>query len=125
MTRGARETSPELVRARDAYGRRAWEDAYQLFAELDRVSPLPREDLAMFSWAAGLSGRDRELLAILERLYHLLHEDDPPMAARVVFALSQTQWPRRAATRRVPSGRRSRRSAVASIVPTSSAFGTR
>jgi len=75
------------VRARDAYGRRAWEDAYQLFAELDRVSPLPREDLAMFSWAAGLSGRDRELLAILERLYHLLHEDDPPMAARVGFWL--------------------------------------
>ncbi|HET9035570.1 MAG TPA: LuxR C-terminal-related transcriptional regulator [Myxococcaceae bacterium] len=87
MSRVARETSPELVRARDAYGRRAWEDAYQLFAALDRVSPLPREDLAMFSWAAGLSGRDRELLAILERLYHLLLEDDPPMAARVGFWL--------------------------------------
>jgi DNA-binding NarL/FixJ family response regulator len=41
----------------------------------------------MFSWAAGLSGRDRELLAILERLYHLLLEDDPPMAARVGFWL--------------------------------------
>jgi DNA-binding NarL/FixJ family response regulator len=87
MSRVAREASPELVRARDAYGRRAWEDAYQLFAALDRVSPLPREDLAMFSWAAGLSGRDRELLAILERLYHLLLEDDAPMAARVGFWL--------------------------------------
>jgi DNA-binding NarL/FixJ family response regulator len=87
MTRVPRATSPELVRARDAYGRRAWEDAYQLFAALDRASPLSREDLAMYSWAAGLSGRDRELLAILERSYHLLLEDDPPMAARVGFWL--------------------------------------
>jgi DNA-binding NarL/FixJ family response regulator len=88
MTGSATETSPELVRAREAYGRRAWDDAYQLFAALDRVSPLGRDDLAMYSWAAGLSGRDRELLAILERSYQLLLDcDDPLMAARVGFWL--------------------------------------
>ncbi|RPH71093.1 MAG: helix-turn-helix transcriptional regulator [Myxococcaceae bacterium] len=87
MTRVARETSPELVRAREAYAGRAWEDAYQLFAAVDRASPLGGEDLAMYSWAAGLSGRDRELLATLERLYQLLLDDDPQMAARVGFWL--------------------------------------
>jgi len=87
MTGAATETSPELVRAREAYGRRAWDDAYQLFAALDRVSPLGRDDLAMYSWAAGLSGRDRELLAILERCYQLVIDSDPLMAARVGFWL--------------------------------------
>jgi DNA-binding NarL/FixJ family response regulator len=87
MAGAATETSPELVRARDAYARRAWDDAYQLFAALDRVSPLGRDDLAMYSWAAGLSGRDGELLAILERCYHLLLDSDPLMAARVGFWL--------------------------------------
>src|SRR5678815_798669 len=87
MTRVARETSPELVRAREAYVGRAWEDAYQLFAAVDRASPLGGEDLAMYSWAAGLSGRDRELLATLERLYQLLLDDDRQMAARVGFWL--------------------------------------
>src|SRR4029079_11949188 len=87
MTGAATETSPELVRAREAYGRRAWDDAYQLFAALDRVSALGRDDLAMSSWAAGLSGRDRELLVILERCYQLLLDCDPLMAARVGFWL--------------------------------------
>ena len=93
MTRVARETSPELVRAREAYAGRAWEDAYQLFAAVDRASPLGGEDLAMYSWAAGLSGRDRELLATLERLYQLLLDDDPQMAARVGFWLGYpVEW---------------------------------
>jgi len=87
MAGGVTETSPELVRAREAYARRAWDDAYQLFAAQDRVSPLGRDDLAMYSWAAGLSGRDRELLAILERLYQLLLDSDPLLAARVGFWL--------------------------------------
>ena len=44
MTGAATETSPQLARAREAYARRAWDDAYQLFAAEDRVSPLCRED---------------------------------------------------------------------------------
>ena len=87
MAGAATETSPELVRAREAYTRRAWDDAYQLFASVDHLSPLGRDDLAMYSWAAGLSGRDRELLAILERAYQLLLDDDPLEAARVGFWL--------------------------------------
>jgi len=82
------ESSPELGQAREAYARRAWEDAYQLFSALDHVSALGTDDLAKYSWAAGLSGRDRELLAILERLHHLLLEEgDPLLAARVGFWL--------------------------------------
>ena len=87
MTGAATETSPQLARAREAYARRAWDDAYQLFAAEDRVSPLCREDLERYSWAAGLSGRDSDLLALLERAYQLLLEDDPLMAARVGFWL--------------------------------------
>src|SRR4029079_10636652 len=87
MTGAATETSPELVRAREAYGRRAWDDAYQLFAALDRVSPLGRDGLAMYAGPAWRSGRDRELLVILERCYQLLLDCDPLMAARVGFWL--------------------------------------
>src|SRR5262245_28751017 len=87
MTGVAKETSPELVRAREAYARRAWDDAYRLFSAVDRTAPLCREDLERYSWAAGLSGRDGELLRLLERAYQLLLEDDPPMAARVGFWL--------------------------------------
>src|SRR5512138_702255 len=87
MTGVAPENSPQLARAREAYTRRAWDDAYQLFASVDRVSPLCRDDLEMYSWAAGLSGRDRELLAILERAYQLLLEAEPLEAARVGFWL--------------------------------------
>ena len=75
------------MRAREAYARRAWDDAFQLFEGVDRVSPLSCDDLAMYSWAAGLSGRDRELLLILERMYQLLLEEDRLMAARVGFWL--------------------------------------
>jgi len=87
MTGTATGVPPELVRAREAYARRAWDDAYQLFSAVDRGSPLGREDLARYSWAAGLSGRDRELLTILERIYQLVLDDDPQMAARVGFWL--------------------------------------
>src|SRR5215467_2125955 len=87
MTGVAPETAAELVRAREAYARRAWDDAYRLFSAVDRASPLGWEDLSMYSWAAGLSGRDRELLVILERAYQLLLDDDPLLAARVGFWL--------------------------------------
>ncbi|HEY1908693.1 MAG TPA: hypothetical protein VGG91_21795, partial [Myxococcaceae bacterium] len=87
MTTVATEPSPELVRAREAYARRAWDDAYRLFSAIDRVSPLSRADLEAYSWAAGLSGRDRELLTLLERAYHLVLEDEPLTAARVGFWL--------------------------------------
>ena len=87
MTGVARETSPELLRAREAYAQRAWDDAYQLFAAVDHGFPLGREDLVKYSWAAGLSGRDRELLSILERLYQMVLDDDPQLAARVGFWL--------------------------------------
>ena len=87
MTGAGRETSPELLRAREAYAQRAWDDAYQLFAAVDPGSPLGREDLVKYSWAAGLTGRDRELLSILERLYQMVLDDDPQLAARVGFWL--------------------------------------
>ncbi|HEY1418736.1 MAG TPA: helix-turn-helix transcriptional regulator, partial [Myxococcaceae bacterium] len=87
MSGAGTEAPPELERAREAYAHRKWADAYQLFSAIDRVSPLSRADLEAYSWAAGLSGRDRELLTLLERAYHLVLEDEPLTAARVGFWL--------------------------------------
>ena len=78
----------DLKRAREAYARRAWEDAYQLLTALDRASPLAPEDLRLLSWAASMTGRDGELLSLLERIHHLLLDQDRPIdAARVAFWL--------------------------------------
>src|SRR5678816_2842188 len=87
MTGVVKEPSPEHARAREAYAQRAWDDAYHPFAAEDRVSALCREDLERYSWAAGMSGRDRDLVTLLERAYQLLLEAVPLMAARVGFWL--------------------------------------
>ncbi len=88
MPRAAARDSAELKRARDAYARRAWEDAYQLFSVLDRASPLGAEELGLLAWAAGMSGRTDEQLSVLERLHHQFLEDgDPLRAARAGFWL--------------------------------------
>ena len=85
MSRAAAE---DLKRAREAYAQRAWADAYRLFGEQDRASPLAPEDLRMLAWAAGMTGKDGELLTLLERIHHLLMEQERWVeAARVAFWL--------------------------------------
>jgi DNA-binding CsgD family transcriptional regulator len=59
-----------LVRGRDAYGRRAWDDAFRELEAADRREALGAEDLERFAWSAALSGRDDELLVLMERTHN-------------------------------------------------------
>jgi DNA-binding CsgD family transcriptional regulator/tetratricopeptide (TPR) repeat protein len=59
---------------RDAYGRRAWGDAYEAFTRAAAESPLEADDLQRLAWAAVLSGHYVESLEAFERLHHLMVE---------------------------------------------------
>ena len=79
--------SPNLAleKARVAYERRAWQDAFEAFTQADRESPLGLEDLERLAWAAGLSGQD-DLFATFERLHDAcLKADDLRGASRAAF----------------------------------------
>jgi DNA-binding NarL/FixJ family response regulator len=71
----------ELRAGREAYARRAWSEAYRLFFEADRASPLGLEDLEKLAWSAGLTGQDRELLDALERIHHAYLDAGQPVRA--------------------------------------------
>jgi DNA-binding CsgD family transcriptional regulator/tetratricopeptide (TPR) repeat protein len=62
---------PEVVspldRARGSYGRDAWVDTYQAFADADQTASLQADDLERLAMAAYLVGRDDEYLRTLER----------------------------------------------------------
>lgn len=93
MTRGRSQTSrpsaeasAELLRARDAYTRRAWADAYLSFVRADEVERLGAEDAERCGLAAGMIGRDHELIRWFERLHHLqLDAGHELRAARAAF----------------------------------------
>jgi DNA-binding NarL/FixJ family response regulator len=77
-----------LERGRDAYARRAWDDAFQALSLADAVHPLAVHDLELLAWSSGLTGRDPELLKVLERLYtSSLEAEDCLRAARAAFWL--------------------------------------
>ena len=83
-----RKQPPEVERGRAAYARRAWGEAYRLFAGADRETPASADDLERMAWSAALIGRDDEMLRFLERLYHLQVEaGDCLAAARSAFWL--------------------------------------
>jgi DNA-binding NarL/FixJ family response regulator len=73
-----------LQEGREHYARRAWDDAYRALLAADQAAGLPAEDLQRLAWAAGLTGRDQEMVRLHERL-HQLHLDagDCLAAARV------------------------------------------
>jgi DNA-binding NarL/FixJ family response regulator len=81
-------TTGHIERARAAHARAAWADAFEAFGLADAQSPLPVDDLYRYADAAGLVGRDDDLLRLLERLWHA-HSDagDRPRAARAAFWL--------------------------------------
>jgi tetratricopeptide (TPR) repeat protein len=75
-----------LEAARDAYRRRAWADAADLFLRADAETELAIEDLEALVWAAGIAARDREMLAALERVYaHHAAREDHEACARAAF----------------------------------------
>ena len=82
------ERGRALEQGRAAYGRRAWEEAYQALSQVDAATPLPAADLERLAWSAALTERDDALLEALERLYHAAAEaDDCAEAARFSFWL--------------------------------------
>lgn len=82
-------SSDHLPSAREAYERRAWYDAYQLFVCADEVMPLEAADLERLAITAYLVGRDPEFQQFTERLHRRYVEaDDPERAARTAFWLA-------------------------------------
>jgi ATP/maltotriose-dependent transcriptional regulator MalT len=72
--------------ARTAYRRNAWADATELFLRADAEAALDASDLEALVWAAGISARDAEMLAALERLYaHHEARADHENCARTAF----------------------------------------
>ena len=59
-----------LERGRQAYGRRAWQDSYELLQRADDASPLETGDLELLATTAFMLGRDDEYLSLLERAHH-------------------------------------------------------
>jgi len=75
-----------LARARAHYDRKEWARAYELLSGTARENELASEDLERLAWSAALVGRDEEMLAAFERLYHAsLHANECLRAARAAF----------------------------------------
>lgn len=64
------KASSHCDKAREHYGRRAWEQAYQAFTLADQAQPLGNEDLELLAVSAYLTGREREFLKAHERAHH-------------------------------------------------------
>lgn len=72
--------------ARDAYQRSAWADATELFLRADAEAELEIDDLEALVWAAGISARDQQMLAALERVYaHYSAGEDHEQCTRAAF----------------------------------------
>jgi DNA-binding CsgD family transcriptional regulator len=77
-----------LARARAAFERREWADAYALFEAADRESALDAHDLDTFATAAALVGRYDESAALHARAHQaLLDAGDVENACRCAFWL--------------------------------------
>ncbi len=84
----ARGVHEALQRGRADYAAQRWVSAYEAFSCADAADPLARPDLEQLAWSAALSGRDREMLKLLERLYHAqLAATEQLPAARSAFWL--------------------------------------
>ena len=77
----------ELERGREAYGRRAWRQAYDLLLAADGETTLDADDLELLAVAAYLLGRDDETARYFERAHHA-HLD----AGRAVRAVRSAFW---------------------------------
>jgi DNA-binding CsgD family transcriptional regulator len=78
-----------LDRGREAFGRRAWGDAYRQLLAADQDAPLAPEDLERLAMAAHLVGRDAESSDCWVRAHHaFLSRGDAERAARCAFWLA-------------------------------------
>jgi DNA-binding CsgD family transcriptional regulator len=82
------DVSEELERARDAYARLAWTEAYEAFRRMDAEAPLEPRDVELMGSAAAMLGRDDEWMRCLERAHRLhLEAGDELRAVRCGFWL--------------------------------------
>ena len=78
-----------LRKGREAYARRAWQEAYPAFLCADEATPLEADDLERLATAAYLIGRELEFQQFLERLHRIhLEADNAGRAARCAFWLA-------------------------------------
>ena len=83
-----RRTSTAVERGRAAFAVRAWDDAYAALSRAEREGGLDADGLGELVLAAGLTGRDAEMLRLLERLHNVcLEAGDSRSAARAAFWL--------------------------------------
>ena len=76
-------------RGREAFGRKAWRDAYEQLSAADREAPLEVDDLERFAVAAYLVGKDDDTTEITARAHHeCLRIGDTARAARCAFWLA-------------------------------------
>lgn len=76
----------QLARARDAFERMAWEDAFEAFSEAESTSSLEAADLETWASTGYLLGRIDTALDALARAYQThLDAEDPEDAARTGF----------------------------------------
>ena len=64
----------ELEKGREAYGRRAWMDAYTWLSSADESAPLGVEDLELLAVSASMVGRMDDYQTVLERAHHVYLE---------------------------------------------------
>lgn len=81
----------QLERGREAYGNRAWLDAYEALKRADSASPLEAGDVELLATSAALIGERDAHLAALERLYQLqldAAETEPAAKAAVRLGMN-------------------------------------
>jgi hypothetical protein len=79
-----------LELARDAFDRRAWDEAYGRLSAADRASPLAADDLERLAAASLLVGRDDAALDVWTRAHQeWLRAGDAARAVRCAFRLAQ------------------------------------
>lgn len=75
-----------LERGHDAYGLRAWLQAYEAFAAADSIAPLGPSELECLGRSAYMIGRDNDYVAAFERAHQgHLDAEDTPAAVRCAF----------------------------------------
>ena len=94
MRQGGMKVPPEmsaLERARVAYARHAWREAYEQFRAADQETPLSPADLEQLGNAAFLIGKDDECGETLTRLHQeFLQRGETEPAIRAAFWLGFT-----------------------------------
>jgi DNA-binding CsgD family transcriptional regulator len=83
--------SRSILMAREAFGRNAWTEAFELFLAADRESPIGPEDAERLAIAAYLLGKDAESVDFWTRAHHeFLKQGETQRAVRCSFWLGFT-----------------------------------